>query len=66
MTTMGRYRGVRSVVCVCPPGYGGFSYGLGSGEEFVDDLEEYKERLELEIRHLEKRIAKLREEASAG
>lgn len=62
---MGRYRGVRSVVCVCPPGYGGL-VGDWSDEEFVDDLEEYKERLELEIRHLEKRIAKLRKEASAG
>ncbi len=63
---MGRYRGVQGVVCVCPPGSGGFSFGMGSGDEFVDDLEEYKERLELEIRHLEKRITKLREEAPAG
>lgn len=63
---MGRYQSARSVVCLCPPGYGGFSFGIGSQDEFVDDLEEYKERLELEIRHLEKRIAKLREEASAG
>ncbi|MCJ2531278.1 MAG: hypothetical protein LN413_03030 [Candidatus Thermoplasmatota archaeon] len=54
------------MMCLCPPGSGGFSLGMGPGDEFVDDLEEYKERLELEIRHLEKRIAKLREEASAG
>ncbi|MFQ6012553.1 MAG: hypothetical protein ACE5LS_02790 [Thermoplasmata archaeon] len=65
MSRMGRYRGVRSVVCVCPPGYGGFA-GPWSEAEFVEDLEEYKERLELEIRHLEKRIAKLREEASSS
>ncbi len=62
---MGRYQGMQGVVCLCPPMSGGFSFGRGSGDEFVDDLEEYKERLDLEIRHLEKRIAKLREEASA-
>lgn len=61
---MGRYGGVRGVVCVCPPGYGAF-WGPGADEEVVEELEEYKERLDLEIRHLEKRIAKLREEASA-
>ena len=43
---------------------GGIS-GSWADEGFVDDLEEYKERLELDIRHLEKRIAKLRKEASA-
>jgi hypothetical protein len=64
--TMGRYRGIQGVVCLCLPGSGGVSLGMGPGDEFVDDLEEYKERLELEIRHLEKRIVKLREEASAG
>ncbi|MEE9593337.1 MAG: hypothetical protein V3W28_07135 [Thermoplasmata archaeon] len=57
------------VVCACPPG-GGIGDFSGSwsdqDEDFVDDLEEYKEGLELQIRHLEKRIAKLRKEASAG
>ncbi|MEE9164111.1 MAG: hypothetical protein V3U17_04895, partial [Thermoplasmata archaeon] len=62
---MGRYQGMQGVVCLCPPTYGGFSVRMGSGDEFVDDLVEYKERLDLEIRHLEKRIAKLRKEASA-
>ncbi len=56
---------MQGVVCLCPPMSGGFSVRMGSGDEFVDDLEEYKERLDLEIRHLEKRIAKLRKEASA-
>ncbi len=63
---MGRYQGVQGVVCLCPPTSRVFSFGMGSGDEFVDDLEEYKERLELDIRHLEKRIAKLRKEASDG
>ncbi len=48
--------------CVCVPAYGP-SWGPGTPEEAVDELEDYKERLELEIRDLERRIQKLREQA---
>lgn len=43
-------------------------YGSARGPrtkgEFAENLEDYKERLELEIRNLERRIKTLREQAS--
>lgn len=56
--------------CYCAPNpcYFGPGYGMWweprTREEVVQDLEGYKERLELEIRELEKRIKRLHEEAS--
>jgi hypothetical protein len=37
-----------------------FVSGPGTRDEAIDDLQEYKERLEAEIRRLEKRIGSLR------
>ncbi len=48
--------------CICLPGYAP-PFEPQTKEEIVEDLEEYKERLELEIRDLERRIKKLREKA---
>jgi hypothetical protein len=42
-------------------GYGrSFVPGRGSRDEMIDDLQEYKENLETEIRRLEKKIGSLR------
>jgi hypothetical protein len=55
---------------------GGFGYGpsrgygrsfvplRGSKDEIIDDLQEYKENLEAEIRRLEKRIGSLRSKSA--
>ncbi len=48
--------------CICIPGYAPY-WEPGTKEEMAEDLEDYKERLELEIRDLERRIKKLREQA---
>lgn len=48
-------------------GFGGygrpFPPSRGSRDEVIDDLQEYKENLESEIRRLEKRIGSLRAKA---
>lgn len=49
------------VPCVCVP-VATPGWGVRGGD-VVDDLEAYKERLELEIRQLEGRIRRMREEA---
>ncbi|MEE9237513.1 MAG: hypothetical protein V3U52_06980 [Thermoplasmata archaeon] len=52
-----------SGMSVCHPMYGS-AWGPRTKGEFAEDLEDYKERLELEIRNLERRIKTLREQAS--
>ena len=62
----------------CGGGYGygwGEAYGPGGGyyrrsrgptqDEMIDDLQEYKENLEAEIRRLEKRIGSLKTNSAA-
>jgi hypothetical protein len=50
--------------------YAGFDSPLGPGrgsrDEMLDDLQEYKENLEAEIRRLEKRMGSLREKPPSG
>jgi hypothetical protein len=52
----------------CGPygGYGArFAPMMGSRDEVIDDLQEYKENLEAEIRRLEKKIGSLRSKATS-
>ncbi|MFQ5838087.1 MAG: hypothetical protein ACE5HJ_04815 [Thermoplasmata archaeon] len=49
--------------CFCVPGYRP-GWGPRTKEEVAQELEDYKEHLELEIRELERKIKSLGEKAS--